>query len=92
MAFDDLLWEPEGDWRALAACADAPGELFFPDGDDPEEATAAFALCGSCPVREACLTFALRTNQSEGIWGGMLADERRRLRRRIRDRRRRLAS
>jgi hypothetical protein len=44
-------------------------------------------------VREACLQYALATNQSDGIWGGMDSQERRRLRRRIRDReRRKLAS
>lgn len=41
-------------------------------------------ICLSCPVQDACLQFALETNQGMGIWGGMDEDERRRLRRRRR--------
>jgi WhiB family transcriptional regulator, redox-sensing transcriptional regulator len=40
----------------------------------------AKAICGRCPVREACLSFALSTGQGEGIWGGLTSDERRRQR------------
>jgi hypothetical protein len=38
---------------------------------------------------DECLRYALATNQTEGVWGGMTGSERRRLRRRIRDRKRR---
>ena len=30
----------------------------------------AIAICAACPVRGACLTFAVRTGQQYGIWGG----------------------
>ncbi|HHC08417.1 MAG TPA: WhiB family transcriptional regulator [Actinobacteria bacterium] len=89
---DEAAPTTDRDWRAAAACAGAPLDLFFPESDLPEAAAAALAVCATCDVREACLAFALATNQTEGIWGGMTADERRRLRRRLRDRRRRLAS
>jgi WhiB family redox-sensing transcriptional regulator len=79
-------------WQEHAACASYPAEMFFPPADDPGASRAAKAVCATCPVREECFTFALETAQSEGVWGGMDAGERRRLRRRTRDRERRRAS
>jgi WhiB family redox-sensing transcriptional regulator len=72
-AFDD-------DWRARAACRNLDTALFFPETD--EEAEPAKAVCATCPVAEACLDFALKNRQEEGVWGGMTQTERRRLRRR----------
>lgn len=92
LAFDDLLWYPGEDWRAQAACATVEHEVFFPPGDEPEDAIEAKAVCAVCPVRDDCLEYALATNQSEGVWGGLDASERRRMRRRLRDRARRRAS
>ena len=69
-------------WRQQAACRDADTELFFPESDTA--AGPALAICAECPVREACLDFALATNQADGIWGGATETERRRLRRRRR--------
>ncbi len=92
LALNDLLWESGETWRGEAACAEVPSEVFFPAGEEPEAAAAAKAVCARCPVSEECLRFALATNQTEGVWGGLDANERRRLRRRIRDRRRRMAS
>lgn len=92
LALNDLMWEPDEGWREDAACAGVPTDLFFPLSEDPEAAAAAKAVCAQCPVQEACLRYALATNQTEGVWGGLDANERRRLRRRLRDRRRRMAS
>jgi len=89
MALNDLMWEPDEDWRKDAACVGTDNDLFFPIGDSEELATAAKAVCEQCPVREACLQYALATNQTEGVWGGLTGPERRRLRRRIRERQRR---
>jgi WhiB family transcriptional regulator, redox-sensing transcriptional regulator len=33
-------------------------------------------ICAICRVRRECLTFALRTGQLHGIWGGTTEDER----------------
>ena len=88
----DLYFDAEEPWHADAACASYPAEMFFPANDAPPAAKAAKLICAACPVREECLTFALETAQAEGVWGGMDAGERRRLRRRIRDRARRRAS
>ncbi len=76
--------ETDRAWRDLATCRFADVEMFFPigDSDEAEEAvTAAKAMCRTCPVRIACLEFALETRQVDGIWGGTTEDERRRLRR-----------
>jgi WhiB family redox-sensing transcriptional regulator len=76
-------WDDE--WRRQASCRDTDPALFFPVGSSGTalaEIDAAKAVCARCGVREACLDFAMQTNQEAGIWGGMSEDERRRLRRR----------
>ena len=83
------------DWRELALCRDSEPSLFFPVGSTGpamEQIAEAQTICAECPVREACLQYALATNQTAGVWGGLDAGERRRMRRRIRDRERRKAS
>ncbi|HEX3621337.1 MAG TPA: WhiB family transcriptional regulator [Acidimicrobiales bacterium] len=72
-------YDPEA-WRQDAACRDLDTAIFFPDTEG--EAELAKAVCASCPVREACLEFALVTRQDDGVWGGLDENERRRLRRR----------
>jgi WhiB family redox-sensing transcriptional regulator len=70
-------------WREAAACIDVnPAEVsFFPDKEDLGAIVRAKAVCATCPVADVCLSWAIETNQSEGIWGGHTAKERRRLRR-----------
>jgi WhiB family redox-sensing transcriptional regulator len=58
-------------WRDQAACLDvvtAEHDPFF--ADSAEVQAEAIAICATCPVRDACLTFAVRTGQQYGIWGG----------------------
>jgi WhiB family redox-sensing transcriptional regulator len=77
-------WDEDG-WRAQAACRGEDPELFFPIGSTGPvlaQITQAKQVCARCPVREACLDFALDTGQAYGIWGGLTEDERRSLRRR----------
>jgi WhiB family transcriptional regulator, redox-sensing transcriptional regulator len=82
---NNALW---GDgWRAHAACRHEDPELFFPvgvTGAALPQIAAAKAVCTGCPVREACLAFALTTNQDYGVWGGLDEEERREERRRWR--------
>jgi WhiB family redox-sensing transcriptional regulator len=92
LALDDLLLDPGEGWRDDAACATVDYDVFFPPDDEANEAIEAKAVCAVCPVRDECLEYALATNQTEGVWGGLDASERRRMRRRIRDRARRRAS
>jgi hypothetical protein len=76
--FDPLvpLFQPEP-WVAEAACRDADWETFFPERG--KDARPAKTVCARCPVRAACLDFALRWNIVEGIWGGLSGRQRRRL-------------
>lgn len=70
-------------WREAAACLEVQDEVsFFPDKEDLGEIVKAKAICSTCPVADECLSWAIETNQSEGIWGGHTAKERRKLRRR----------
>jgi len=60
-------------------------ELFTgPAGVEPEDEPAdekaariavAREVCASCPVRLACLAYALRTRPSAGVWAGHTAEE-----------------
>jgi WhiB family redox-sensing transcriptional regulator len=58
-------------WRDQAACRDvvtADYDPFF--ADTAELQVEAIGICATCPVRNDCLTFAVRTGQQYGIWGG----------------------
>jgi WhiB family transcriptional regulator, redox-sensing transcriptional regulator len=58
-------------WRDQAACRDvvrADYDPFFADTTAGQ--LEAIAICATCPVRDDCLTFAVRTGQQYGIWGG----------------------
>jgi WhiB family transcriptional regulator, redox-sensing transcriptional regulator len=71
-------------WRRDAACATVPTETFFPiglTGQADSQTQMAKRVCASCPVRDCCLEFALRTNQDHGVWGGHTEEERRTIRR-----------
>ena len=58
-------------WRNQAACRDVVTTDYDPFFADTTELQAeATAICETCSVRDACLTFAVRTGQQYGIWGG----------------------
>ena len=58
-------------WRDLAACLNVVSANYDPFFADAAELRAeAIAICATCPVRDDCLTFAVRTGQQYGIWGG----------------------
>lgn len=70
-------------WRLLAACQSTDPDLFFPvssTGRSLVQADEAKAVCARCLVRRQCLSFALRTRQAHGIWGGLTEEERHELR------------
>lgn len=75
-------WDDDG-WRDRAACRLIEADLFFPAGSTGsavDQIQSAKAVCRTCPVTDACLRFALETNQEAGVWGGTDEDERRKLR------------
>lgn len=70
-------------WREEAACISVVDDVsFFPDPEDLVGISRAKEICATCPVAAECLTWAIETNQSEGIWGGHTPKERRSIRRR----------
>jgi hypothetical protein len=62
-------------WMSQRACFDVPVELFFPDVG--QNASAAKAICASCPVVAECLSYALENREEYGVWGGLAPWERR---------------
>jgi WhiB family redox-sensing transcriptional regulator len=86
-----VAWIPrefdERSWRRSAACRDVDATLFFPvgvTGPAVPQIAEAKAVCRRCPVRMACLHYALVSYQEFGVWGGYDEEERRDLRRRWR--------
>lgn len=64
-------------WRDRAACLGLDTDMFFPHPS--EDPSAALAVCAACPVREECLTDALKVEPSSkryGIRGGLTAKAR----------------
>jgi WhiB family redox-sensing transcriptional regulator len=76
---------PNLDWQLSAACRGMDTDVFY---SRPGERTGrklrgearAKSVCLRCPVRNPCLDWALRVGEPYGVWGGLTADERRRLR------------
>ncbi|MFJ5138752.1 WhiB family transcriptional regulator [Streptomyces sp. NPDC088707] len=77
-------------WRASAACQNVDPDLFFPVGTGAPalvQVEEAKGICRGCPVREACLDWAMDdSRQVTGVWGGLDENERRALKRRLRNR------
>jgi WhiB family redox-sensing transcriptional regulator len=75
----------EEHWTDRAICRGTDPDLFFPIGYTAEvlqeQQRNAKAICANCPVTAACLTWALRVGEPDGIWGGTTPEERRHLRR-----------
>jgi WhiB family redox-sensing transcriptional regulator len=64
-------------WMAAGKCRDLPPAMFFPsDGVGVEMARR---VCAECPVKDACLEYALGHHIEHGVWGGASERARRRL-------------
>ncbi|MCF1648521.1 MULTISPECIES: WhiB family transcriptional regulator [Streptomyces] len=67
------------EWLRSAACVDEDPELFFPVGTAGpalRDVSAAKRVCARCPVTDQCLSFALSSGQTSGVWGGTGEEER----------------
>lgn len=83
------------EWFDRARCMGMDVEVFYGDSDDqqihgshrpyllPEQVRHAKAVCGECPVRIDCLSWALDNDEEHGIWGGMTQYERRKFYKRM---------
>jgi WhiB family redox-sensing transcriptional regulator len=79
MTFPLLNTEP---WVDQALCAQVDAEMFFPEPCGGVKAVRqAKRVCGSCPVREQCLEYALAHGERFGVWGGASERERRQMKR-----------
>lgn len=68
------------DWQDHALCTDVDHDIFFPEKDDLATLRTAQQVCADCPVRTQCLEHALTHGEQAGVWGGVSAAARRRLR------------
>ncbi len=73
------------DWQQHALCRGMDSSVFFsPSGERGTEKRTrekkARAVCGRCPVIEACAWTAMSGPEPYGVWGGMSEGERRALR------------
>ena len=79
---------PAPDWIDQALCAqlvaadELDPDLFFPIGDTglrKEEVRQARQVCWACPCIRQCLQYALDAEIPDGIFGGLTAEERRKI-------------
>ena len=72
-------------WQQRAACKGPQAAAFFPPAQverkDEREAREQWAksICAVCPVRRACLDYAVQIREPHGIWGGLNELERKQL-------------
>jgi WhiB family transcriptional regulator, redox-sensing transcriptional regulator len=69
------------DWQVYAACRGLDSQMFFhPENErGPSRRRReqnAKRICAECPVQRACLSWALRTREPYGVWGGLSTEER----------------
>ena len=67
----------ELDWTAQGKCKDMDPAIFFPS--DGIGVQVAQRICADCPVKVACLEYALADRVDHGVWGGTSERERRRI-------------
>jgi WhiB family redox-sensing transcriptional regulator len=65
-------------WQQFALCRGRDPDLWFPT--EPGDSPAAVNICSACPVRSDCLCWAIEHNERHGIWGGVSARRRQRMR------------
>lgn len=57
-------------WQSLGACVGLPGDVFFELYENDEDIRdVVTAICGSCPVKQECLTTGV-IKREYGVWGG----------------------
>jgi WhiB family redox-sensing transcriptional regulator len=74
-----LIDRPE--WFRRAACRGMGTGQFFPSRGGTGQ--PARAICSTCPVRSECLDYAMGQADTVGVWGGLSAKERARMRRAV---------
>lgn len=70
----------EDTWVVRAACRGLDPDIFHPVRAGNAYVTQAKQICEGCSVRAECLEYALEAPEPLGVWGGLSAQERRRIR------------
>ncbi len=87
----ELMQQPQ--WTRDAACRNTKAEdvtnVMYPHAANHRGIAAAKAICAGCPVVRECLADAMSRRESDGVWGGLTAEERGDLHRAAVNRRRR---
>jgi WhiB family redox-sensing transcriptional regulator len=78
--------DSDDSWMVRGVCNTVDPELWFPERGC--SASAAIQICRECPVQQRCLEWALAHNEQEGVWGGVPARDRQRMRKNAMDRQR----
>ncbi len=65
-------------WMLFSACRGQDPSIFYPASGESHE--PALRFCRVCPATKACLDYAIRNGERDGIWGGMSQRERSRYR------------
>ena len=60
----------ELNWMDDALCAQTDPDAFHPGHGELNLSKTAIKICNMCDVKEQCLDYALKNNESIGIWGG----------------------
>ena len=71
------------EWRDHAACRGMTTSMFYPAAHDMAAVVAAKAVCARCPVTRECLDAAMAVAAYDdrwGVFGGLSAKQRQRLR------------
>lgn len=68
---------PLRDWVKQAACNPSVAKFFQTEQLGKPYSVVAKGICAKCPVRRACLNYAI-VNDEPGIWGGLTEAERNR--------------
>lgn len=80
-----MIRSPAGEWVRDALCAElvrtgkARAEWWFPERGETHVARWAKEVCAACPVREPCLDWAVNLPETDGIWGGTSARDRKKI-------------
>lgn len=63
-------------------CRTTDPDAWFPEAGDGHSGLVKYAraMCGECPVMVQCRDYAIANNEQHGIWGGMDASQRNKLR------------
>ena len=73
IGLDDVTYTSDNAKAFTLPCHNADPETFFADSD--LEIAFAKSLCGSCPMKLACLEGAIDRGEPCGVWGGQLIED-----------------